>query len=367
MSDLMDKISWLREHDDAARRIGENGRVLAMSLSYNGELRAAGRTISAAARYFGGRPETELHFGSDLPGDVGLLGGWTGQRDDGLQAMGQESRLDLPRPIASESFVLTLDVSPVDGPAAPPAQRVTVVVNAETLRETVVSTRRLIRCRVPRRTIDTADRLVITLLLPDATCLASASHPLDERSLSIILHGLTLTPISIDTKSNALAIEVFRPESMRPTREPFLEGPYGPDIWIPPEARLSRIRTHWGTVLFSDTTTGVLRHGAALSVPENVKLADNQGTAYLLYTAPDGDQCTMRIAPMRRNPVEEPTQSGFPAGLQTFRRVAVTASERSSFGLRSGGLLLCAETDGRVTLSRNTLGPWERFEFIDPG
>ena len=113
-------------------------------------------------------------------------------------------------------------------------------------------------------------------------------------------------------------------------------------------------------------TTGMLRHGTA-PVPENVKLADNQGTAYLLYTTPDGDQRTMRVAPVRRSSADEPTSSGFLTGPQTFRRVALAASERSSFGLRSAGLLLCAEADGRVTLSRNALGPWERFEFIDAG
>jgi hypothetical protein len=36
-----------------------------------------------------------------------------------------------------------------------------------------------------------------------------------------------------------------------------------------------------------------------------------------------------------------------------------------AFGLRSAGLLLCAEADGRVTLSRRELGPWERFELVN--
>ena len=51
MSDLVEKIDWLREHDDTARRVGANGQALAMSLSYDGELRSAGRPIAAAARY----------------------------------------------------------------------------------------------------------------------------------------------------------------------------------------------------------------------------------------------------------------------------------------------------------------------------
>ena len=45
-----------RRHDDAARRIGANGRALAMSLSYETEMRTAGRTIAAATRYFANKP-----------------------------------------------------------------------------------------------------------------------------------------------------------------------------------------------------------------------------------------------------------------------------------------------------------------------
>ena len=48
--------------------------------------------------------------------------------------MGHESRLELPRPVAAESYVLTVDVSPFTDAPAPPAQRVTVVINGEVLR-----------------------------------------------------------------------------------------------------------------------------------------------------------------------------------------------------------------------------------------
>ena len=52
MSDLVEKILWLRSHDDQARRIGEAGKQLADSLDYRGEILRAGGTIDDALRHF---------------------------------------------------------------------------------------------------------------------------------------------------------------------------------------------------------------------------------------------------------------------------------------------------------------------------
>ncbi len=54
MSDLVEKILWLRSHDDEARRIGEAGKKLADSLDYRSELVRGRRTVTAALRYFAG-------------------------------------------------------------------------------------------------------------------------------------------------------------------------------------------------------------------------------------------------------------------------------------------------------------------------
>ena len=117
--------------------------------------------------------------------------------------------------------MLVLDMSPFMDAPAPPAQRVTVVLNGEISREVVLTARRLIRCRVPRRTIEAADRLAITLLHPDAAALASASNPLDDRALSVVLHSLTLTPASVHTRTDSVGAEVLPPDPVRPTREQF--------------------------------------------------------------------------------------------------------------------------------------------------
>lgn len=364
MSDLVEKVGWLRENDDAARRIGENGQALAMSLRYDSELKAAGRTIAAAARYFADRSETELQFRPQVPDDARLLDGWTAPCEDGLPTLGHESRLELPRPVWAGSSVLTLDLSPFTRPPATPAQRVAVAVNGEILREAVLLERQMLRCRVPQRTIETADRLTVTLLHPDATSLASANHPLDDRTLSLVLHGLTLAPISAN--SNLATTNTLPPDPIRPTHERSQQELYGPDIWVPPGASIGRVKTNWGTVIFADIGHGTLRHGPEASSPNNVMLGDNGGTAYLFYIAPDGSRYTVRVAAERRGPGEDSPPDEIAARFQAFRVVPATADARSAFGLQSGGLLLCAEADGRITLSRSALGPWERFQLVDP-
>lgn len=133
MSDLVEKVEWLRSHDDAGRQIGERGRALALSLDYLTEVERAGRTISAALRYFSGRPEMVLQFGSGEHDNVYLRDGWSEPEDGGVPAVGWESRIELPWPIAAGDFVLTLDVSRVDGSAMPASQHVDVQVNGHIL------------------------------------------------------------------------------------------------------------------------------------------------------------------------------------------------------------------------------------------
>jgi hypothetical protein len=51
MADLIEKIRWLRAHDDAARQIGDAGRALAESATLDSELDGSVSTITAALRY----------------------------------------------------------------------------------------------------------------------------------------------------------------------------------------------------------------------------------------------------------------------------------------------------------------------------
>jgi hypothetical protein len=57
LSDLVDKIRWIARNDGAARRIGECGHELAQRITYEREIDRSVKVISAAFRYFNGRPQ----------------------------------------------------------------------------------------------------------------------------------------------------------------------------------------------------------------------------------------------------------------------------------------------------------------------
>ena len=46
MGDLVEKTRWLIDHDDEAERIGANGRALALSMTYDSQIRAAAETVA---------------------------------------------------------------------------------------------------------------------------------------------------------------------------------------------------------------------------------------------------------------------------------------------------------------------------------
>ena len=314
-------------------------------------------------RYFAGQPETDLRFGPDVPVETRLLGGWADPHPDGLKALGHESRLELPQPVAEEDFILSLDLSPFIDPPAPPSQRITVVVNGETVRQALLSERELLHSRITRSNIESADRLAVTLLHPDAGSAASPVRPLDDQTLSIVLHRLTLTPASLHTATNAEAALASPSGFARPTRQLRQRQLFGPDVLLPPDAILRQIKTHWDTLVFADTKTGLLRHGPQASSPQNIMLAENRGTACLLHVKSGGKRYSTRIAPVGSLKIEtDLAQSN--EGLQTFQ---IRPVDDRKFGLQDEGLLLCAEGDGRITLSRKILGPWERFEIVQPG
>ncbi len=236
MSDLIEKVRWLQAHDDAARAIGDHGRTLARSLDYEGELKSASRTIEAALRYFAGQPESELLFGIGGNGHAQLREGWFAPHSDGVAARDFESCIELPRPIAPQDFVLSLDISPVT--AIPVGQRIVVAANGEVLLQAVVLQRQVFRCRLARKTIEAANVLTVILLHPDADCTASDANPLDDRKLSVVLHELALTPVGVRATSGAEA-----PPVQAPPRPPCgAAGPCDPPAPVPVIATLQHER-----------------------------------------------------------------------------------------------------------------------------
>lgn len=66
MSDLLDKIQWLRKNDSFAKTVGEAGRQFALSLTYERELGRSAHTVARCFRYFRGESGTFGPFGRDI-------------------------------------------------------------------------------------------------------------------------------------------------------------------------------------------------------------------------------------------------------------------------------------------------------------
>jgi SAM-dependent methyltransferase len=204
LSDLVEKLQWLRAHDDVAREIGARGRELAYALDYDSEIRRCASTIDAALRFFDARPPTALDFGA--PGNTSCLRtGWSMTESRWATALGTESTIVLPRPSTIADHVLTLDVSLFESSALSKPQPLTVVANGALAQRALVTGRQSIRCVISRQLMAEHAQLNIILLHPNATRAASPDCPFDERVVSVRLHGLTMAPLPGDAPRNAVA------------------------------------------------------------------------------------------------------------------------------------------------------------------
>ncbi len=190
LSDLVEKVTWLRTHDSSAQEIGQRGRALALSLDYAGELRRSVRTISSALRHFSGRAAYHLEFGLGKPDNKCLQSGWLVAEKDAAWAIGFESRLDIPRPFYPGDYLLDLDLTA--WPQASPSRRLTVAVNGEVVQQIGVVGRQVVRCPIPQQAVAAGEMLQIMLLHPELVRMASPTTPLDERVVGTKLHRATL-------------------------------------------------------------------------------------------------------------------------------------------------------------------------------
>ena len=120
----------------------------------------------------------------------------------------------------------------------------------------------------------------------------------------------------------------------------------------------ARLFTTWGTAVYVDAASGELRHGAIESTPQNAFLVgdpssgggpalvwlvyDNGGLRQLIVCSPNGSR-------------PDDGASTAPAPLE------MVPLKHGMIGLRSGDRYLCADGDGRVTLSRAWCSLWECF------
>jgi hypothetical protein len=72
MSDLLEKVKWLNRNDEFARRVGENGRMLAETMTIEREMQRSVAVISSAFRYFRDPAAFTLPYGMPLRPTSGI-------------------------------------------------------------------------------------------------------------------------------------------------------------------------------------------------------------------------------------------------------------------------------------------------------
>jgi hypothetical protein len=111
-----------------------------------------------------------------------------------------------------------------------------------------------------------------------------------------------------------------------------------------------------GTVLYVDTASGELRHGPPHSSPINASLVSDGAYGQIECDTAQPIVCLRD----RCQTVESASKRGGPSAPTILEVVSL---ESRTVGLRAAGVYLCAEADGRVTLSRRVRSEWEKFRL----
>jgi hypothetical protein len=358
MTDLVEKVEWLRAHDDVARKIGEAGYDLANELTGEQEIAAAAPVFAAAIRTAARAPSVDLRFGPNSADHAVARTGWLPPMEDGLIATGFESRLELAKPHGLGDFILIAEISPI----APAPRRVAIIANGELIARRSLHDRTTIHCPLPHRVARARQTLSLCFCLPDSRPNATQDSPLDARDLSVTLHRVAIAAAHCFTGDEhpdaAGALAALRAAAAAPTSA------------VPGQSARARpltVRTHHETMLYADLATRRLRHAPAAAAPRNLILLTTGGRATLMGVNEDASLFDIQFRP--EGPYAARAQPGSLTAeglVSTIEIATIGDPEQRAFFIRGSGLYLCAEPGGDVTLSRIVSGPWERFHF-EPG
>jgi hypothetical protein len=119
----------------------------------------------------------------------------------------------------------------------------------------------------------------------------------------------------------------------------------------------SRLFTTHGTVLYVDPASGELRHGPSDGNSANARLLLDGARGQIIHDAAGSLRPVVCLAD-RSYSIDGRSDTERPVVPTAFEIVSLY---QRWIGLRSAGVFLCAEPDGRVTLSRETCSSWESF------
>jgi glycosyltransferase involved in cell wall biosynthesis len=123
----------------------------------------------------------------------------------------------------------------------------------------------------------------------------------------------------------------------------------------------ARLFTTHGTLVYADRS-GQLQHGPPADSPLNAGLLSEGAHGTLVNQVGDGYQPIV-CRPDRCQTAESQNTPDAPC---TPTLLEILQLEAGQIALRAGGFFLCAEADGRVTLSRQSCSAWEQFRLDVP-
>jgi hypothetical protein len=357
MSDLAEKVRWLRANDRVAQTIGEAGYRLAEELTYEREIGRAASTVAAAMKDASGLPVLDLDFAVGGAGAAQLREGWMPPDCRGVDAAGFQSRVDLPRPCGIGGFILGFDVVP----AASGRQRLSIVLDGELVAQRDIAERAMVYVPLPRKTLADKALVAVTLLHPDAAPAASAALPADPRMLSIRLHRISVFGRGVNGPDLAEALAELRALDS----EELAHDLNGPAPLLPPHAAWFALSTYHDTLAYADLDLGRLRHGPADSVPRNLFIAVVDGAGVLVRITRSGQRRTVQLRPEGRFAGEAEGMALNARGwADKFALATVGGTSDAVVALRAAGMVLCAVDSGDVLFGRVKIGPWELFRLV---
>lgn len=198
---------------------------------------------------------------------------------------------------------------------------------------------------------------------------------LDEKILWLREHDEAAERIGAAGKELALsldyegemkkAVEVIDAAFARPPRPSGGAANFhGPDISFPENVRPYRLLTHHEAIVFANLAAGTLSQVPQEAGIANIALFLSPEFGCLMYIAPDGNRHSAVIEPEPDQRAPQPAEQDTTPAPQYFEVVRLP-DDPGSVALRRGGLFLCAEPDGRVTLSRDKIGAWEVFRLLE--
>ena len=124
-----------------------------------------------------------------------------------------------------------------------------------------------------------------------------------------------------------------------------------------------RVFTSHGTTLFVDISSGELRHGSFEHCPSNVVLTRDGALAHLNFADKNSLRQLVYLASFSST-IDSGKLESLSGDLPICDdALSLYALDNNEFALSYEKMFLCAEPDGRVTLSRLECNTWERFHI----